>query len=62
MEYISVFDYGGALQFDLFLKEFNRYQKAIQYVRGSWLDPYKDRFVAAWTARFMHFGNITTNR
>ena len=50
------------LQFDLFQKEFITYPVALEYVKKTWLDAYKDRFVAAWTYKVMHFGNTTTNR
>lgn len=49
------------LQFDLFLKEFSGYSKAVNYVRTSWLNPNKDIVVAALIDRFLHFGNTTTN-
>ena len=50
------------VQFNLFLKEFITYSAALQYVRSSWLDAYKDRFVAAWMDKVMHLGNTTKNR
>ncbi|XP_028081087.1 uncharacterized protein LOC114282577 [Camellia sinensis] len=46
----------------LLYSEFSTYQDALHYVTLSWLDPYKSKFVAAWTDTFMHFGNSTTNR
>ncbi|XP_028078008.1 uncharacterized protein LOC114279918 [Camellia sinensis] len=45
----------------LLYSEFSTYQDALHYVTSSWLDPYKSKFVAAWTDTFMHFGNSTTN-
>ncbi|GJU85710.1 FAR-RED impaired response 1-like protein [Tanacetum coccineum] len=32
------------------------------YLNKYWLTQYKEMFVAAWTNRFLHFGNQTTNR
>ncbi|KAL7236169.1 hypothetical protein ACSBR1_019437 [Camellia fascicularis] len=45
----------------LLQNEFDFYAEAFQYVT-SWLDAYKERFVAAWTNTYMHLGNLTTNR
>ena len=42
--------------------EFNTYHQAITYIMESWLIPYKERFVAVWTDKCMHFGNLTSNR
>ncbi|XP_058763165.1 protein FAR1-RELATED SEQUENCE 5-like [Vicia villosa] len=33
----------------------------VKYVKETWLTPYKERFVAAWTNRVTHLGNTTTN-
>ncbi|XP_028096113.1 uncharacterized protein LOC114296028 [Camellia sinensis] len=44
------------------LKEFSSYSDAVKYVMDTWLVPYKDKFVAAWTDTCMHCGNVTTNR
>ncbi|XP_057496891.1 uncharacterized protein LOC130781651 isoform X1 [Actinidia eriantha] len=49
-------------QLATFNKEFSTYPEALEYVTSSWLDTYKDRFVAAWTDTCMHCGNATTNR
>ena len=38
------------------------YPHAVDYVKTSWLNKHKEQFVAAWTDRHMHFGNVTTNR
>ncbi|GJY35432.1 hypothetical protein Tco_0420810 [Tanacetum coccineum] len=32
------------------------------YLNKYWLTQYKEMFVAAWTNRFLHFGNQTTNK
>ncbi|XP_038717226.1 uncharacterized protein LOC120010507 [Tripterygium wilfordii] len=34
----------------------------IKYLKDVWLTPYKKMFVSAWTDRYLHFGNHTTNR
>lgn len=44
------------------LREFITYPQALDYVKVSLLDPYKDKFVAAWTDTCMHFGNVTLNQ
>ncbi|XP_028102684.1 uncharacterized protein LOC114301927 [Camellia sinensis] len=44
------------------LKEFSSYPDAVKYVMDTWLVPYKDKFVAAWTDTCMYCGNVTTNR
>ena len=33
----------------------------VKYVSETWLTPYKERFVDAWTNRATHLGNTTTN-
>ncbi|XP_052208410.1 protein FAR-RED IMPAIRED RESPONSE 1-like [Diospyros lotus] len=42
--------------------EYHIYDNALDYVRNAWLNNYKEKFVAAWTNKIMHFGNVTTNR
>ncbi|XP_028077088.1 uncharacterized protein LOC114279098 [Camellia sinensis] len=39
------------------LKEFSSYPDAVKYIMDTWLVPYKDKFVAAWTDTCMHCGN-----
>ncbi|XP_058722241.1 uncharacterized protein LOC131594166 [Vicia villosa] len=34
----------------------------VKYVKETWLTPYKERFVSAWTNIVAHLGNTTTNR
>ncbi|KAK8946660.1 hypothetical protein KSP39_PZI007383 [Platanthera zijinensis] len=36
--------------------------KVFVYVVSTWIDPYKEYFVSAWVDKFLHLGNITTNR
>ncbi|KAH6787647.1 hypothetical protein C2S52_007199, partial [Perilla frutescens var. hirtella] len=42
--------------------DYKDYPGVLKYVKDTWLTPYKQRFVAAWTNKIMHFGNLTTNR
>lgn len=34
----------------------------IDYLKDTWLIPFKEKFVAVWTDTCMHFGNTTSNR
>src|ERR1043165_3342750 len=34
----------------------------VKYVKETWLTPYKERFVAAWTNKITHLGHTKTNR
>ena len=34
----------------------------VKYVNETWLTPYKERFMVAWTNRFTLLENTTTNR
>ena len=43
-------------------QEFSTYPSVLQYVKDSWLDEYKERFVFVWVDKCMHFGNTTSNR
>ncbi|GAU24734.1 hypothetical protein TSUD_355630 [Trifolium subterraneum] len=51
--------------YELNLNEFEQAcvnsSKFLDYVKNSWLNNYKERFVAAWTNKVMHLGN-TSNR
>ncbi|XP_050386961.1 protein FAR1-RELATED SEQUENCE 11 isoform X1 [Argentina anserina] len=42
--------------------EFSNYTEVLNYVTNTWLNPFKERFVAAWTDMIMHFGNVASNR
>ncbi|XP_057248237.1 uncharacterized protein LOC104894833 [Beta vulgaris subsp. vulgaris] len=48
------------------LKEMNEAFKSmpavLDYVKSTWLDPYSDRFVNAFTMNILHLGTRTTNR
>lgn len=41
------------------LIDFRMYPEALQFLTNSWLDPFKEKFVAAWTNKHMHFGTLT---
>ena len=47
---------------NIFQSDYTRYPKALVYVKQTWLDKYKEKFITAWTDFIMHFGNMTTNR
>ncbi|RZC78911.1 hypothetical protein C5167_003127 [Papaver somniferum] len=34
----------------------------VRYVIKTWLDPYKEKFVSAWTNNIKHFDNVATSR
>ena len=34
----------------------------LKYVHETWLGPFKERFVRAWTNCALHMGHLTTNR
>ncbi|XP_062028264.1 uncharacterized protein LOC133744138 [Rosa rugosa] len=36
--------------------DFSRYPAVLEYVTHTWLNPHKEKLVAAWTNAFMHFG------
>nr|KAJ0206777.1 hypothetical protein LSAT_V11C500236860 [Lactuca sativa] len=40
----------------------NNYPDAFSYLNKTWLTPHKEKFVSAWTDKFLNFGNHTTNR
>ena len=40
---------------------FDSKSKVLEYLSNTWLI-YKDRFVNAWTSRYLHFGNKATSR
>lgn len=39
----------------------HRHPGCMAYVRNQLLDPYRDRFVQAWTKNILHYGTNTTN-
>ena len=43
-------------------EEWYGFKDILEYVHRTWLTPYRERFVSAWTDDSMHFGNTTTNR
>ncbi|KAL8501662.1 hypothetical protein ACS0TY_020969 [Phlomoides rotata] len=42
--------------------DFAKFSKTLKYVMSQWIDPYKERFVKAWTNQVMHYGNTTINK
>ena len=38
------------------------YNELIKYIEDTWWNSCKKKFLAAWTNRVIHFGNVTTNR
>lgn len=42
--------------------DYQTYPRALEYVSDVWLSRHKERFVAVWTDKIMHFGNVATNR
>ncbi|CAL8076840.1 unnamed protein product [Prunus armeniaca] len=42
--------------------KFSEFKKALEYIHENWLNPFKDKFVAAWTNTCMHLGSTTSNR
>ncbi|XP_024169848.1 protein FAR1-RELATED SEQUENCE 5-like [Rosa chinensis] len=45
-----------------FERDYKKYDEVLTYVKGTWLNEYKERFVEAWTNNYMHFGTMTSNR
>ncbi|XP_023745850.1 uncharacterized protein LOC111894016 [Lactuca sativa] len=49
-------------EFDLFMSNWNNTKKvAIEYIKNTWL-PWKEKFVSAWTEKYLHFGNRSSSR
>ena len=42
-------------------QEFSTYPGALNYVKGTWLDADKERFVSAWTDKCIHFEHVLFN-
>ncbi|XP_040361626.1 uncharacterized protein LOC112203005 [Rosa chinensis] len=45
-----------------FESKFSTYPDELRYLKRTWLDNYKERFVVAWTDTCMHIGTTTSNR
>ena len=43
-------------------EKYKKWPTLLAYVRNEWLEPYKERFVSAWTNQLFHLGTLTTNR
>ncbi|XP_038721967.1 uncharacterized protein LOC120014118 [Tripterygium wilfordii] len=39
-----------------------KFLAVMKYLKDVWLTPYKEMFVSAWTDRYLHFWNHTTNK
>lgn len=42
--------------------EYHTCPDAINYVLATWLESYKERFVACWTNMYLHSNNVNSNR
>ncbi|KAI8565765.1 hypothetical protein RHMOL_Rhmol03G0286900 [Rhododendron molle] len=42
--------------------DYKQYPQLLQYLVNTWIMPYRDRFVAAWTNTCMHLGNNSSQR
>ncbi|XP_070667353.1 PKS-NRPS hybrid synthetase cheA-like [Malus domestica] len=45
-----------------FESKFSSFHEGIDYLKTTWLNEHKEKFVAAWTDTCMHFGTKTSNR
>ena len=45
-----------------FESKYIAYSMEINYLKTTWLNKYKEMFVAAWTNKYMHLGARTSNR
>ena len=41
--------------------DFHEFPQVLAYVKTTWIDKCKERFVACWTDTVMHLGNTTSN-
>ncbi|KAF8412056.1 hypothetical protein HHK36_000009 [Tetracentron sinense] len=53
-------DYNQALM--SMTRDFSLYPKVLAYIMLTWLNPYKEFFVSAWTDQYFHIGNTSTSR
>jgi hypothetical protein len=50
-------------KWDAFKKDYGRnHTRLLEYIDTTWIAPYKELFVYAWTDQHMHFGHHTTSR
>jgi len=42
--------------------DFHDFPQVLAYMKTTWIDKYKERFVACWIDTVMHLGNTTSNR
>ncbi|KAI9919920.1 hypothetical protein PsorP6_016010 [Peronosclerospora sorghi] len=45
-----------------FQDRYQSYATAVEYLRKTWIDPFKEKFIAAWTNKVTHFGHSVTSR
>jgi MULE transposase domain len=45
-----------------FQKRYRDYPKFLNYIKNTWIDPYKEQFVRYWTDQHLHFGHLETSR
>ena len=45
-----------------FQEDYADHPAAVEYVVKQWVEPYKEKFICAWTNNIMHYDNTTTNR
>jgi histone-lysine N-methyltransferase SETD2 len=43
-------------------EDFCEYPQVLQYLKITWIDKYKERFISCWTDTKTHFGTTTSNR
>ena len=43
-------------------EEYSQYPRVISYLADTWLKPYKERFITAWTDTCMHLGSNSSQR
>lgn len=43
-------------------EEYGQYPRVINYLADTWLRPYKERFITAWTDAYMHLGSNSSQR
>lgn len=53
-------EYKGCLH-ELEVK-YSTYPNVIRYLKATWLNTYKDKYIGTWVDMFLHFVNTTTNR
>ena len=47
---------------DYLVDDFRDFPQILAYMKITWIDKYKERFVACWTDTVIHLRNTTSNR